>query len=106
MLTSVREAYDSLDIGRYMEILRGYGLVPKLQRLLQRYWDGQKVYPKAGKLFGCPFNTERRVTHGDPVSPTIFNIVVDAVVRSDVLEVCGPQEAQHGFGWAVGEHNI
>ena len=22
------------------------------------------------------------------------------------MEVCGSQEAQHGFGWVVGEHNI
>ena len=44
----VQKAYDSLDIGRCMVILRGYGLVTKLQRLLQRYWYRQKVFPKAG----------------------------------------------------------
>ena len=37
---------------------------------------------------------------------TIFNIVVDSVVRSVLLEVCGPQEAHHRFVWAAGEHNI
>ena len=36
----VRKAYESLDRGRCMEILRGYGLGPKLQRILQQYWDG------------------------------------------------------------------
>ena len=35
---NVQKDYDSLDIGRYMEILRGYGLGPKLHGLLQRYW--------------------------------------------------------------------
>ena len=29
-------------------------------------------------------------------------IVVDTVVRDMLLEVCGPQEAQHGLGWATG----
>ena len=43
---------------------------------------------------------------GYPVSPTIFNIVVDPVVRADLLEVYGPQEAHHGFIWSAGEHKI
>ena len=83
-----------------------YGLGPKLQRLIQKYWDRQKVVLKAGNLFGRPFNMERGVTQGNPVSPTTFNIVVDAVVRVDLLEVCGPQETEHWFGWAEVEHNI
>ena len=28
------------------------------------------------------------------------------MVRAALLEVCGSQEAQHGLGWAAGEHNI
>ena len=28
---------------------------------------------------------ERGVTHGEPVSPKIFNIVVDAVVREVIM---------------------
>ena len=53
------------------------------------------MVPKAGKYFRRPICTERGVTQGDPVSPTIFNIVVDAVVSEVLLEVCGPQESQH-----------
>ena len=49
---------------------------------------------------------ERGVKQVDPVSPTIFNITVDAVVRVVLLEVCGPQEAQHGHGWPEDKHNI
>ena len=33
-------------------------------------------------------------------------MLVDAVVRVVLLEVCGPQEAHHRFGWAAGKHNI
>ena len=40
------------------------------------------------------------------VSLNIFNILVDAVVRAALLEVCGPQDAHHGFGWVAGEHKI
>ena len=102
----VRKAYDSVDRERCMEILRGYGLRSKLQMLLQWYWDAHKVVPKYGKFFGRPFHMDRGVKQGDLVSLTIFNIVVVAVVRTVLLEVCGPQEAHHGFGWLAGKHNI
>ena len=43
---------------------------------------------------------------GDPASPIIFNIVVDAVVRETLEVVCAPQEARNGMGWAAGERNL
>ena len=102
----MQKPYKYLDRGRCIDILRGYDLGLDLHRLLQWYWDEQVVVPKAGKLFGRTFGTEIGVTQGDPVSPTIFNIVVEAVVRAVLLEVCGTQEAHHGFVWLEGEHNI
>ena len=87
----VQKSYDSLERGRHMDILRVYGLVPNLQRLLKRLWDDQVVVPKAGKLFGVLFRMEIGVTQGDLISPTIFNILMEAVVRAVLLEVFGPQ---------------
>ena len=46
------------------------------------------------------------VTKGDPVSPTLFIILVYSVVRATLQEICGPQEAQHDFWLSTGEHNI
>ena len=60
------------------------------------------MFTKAGKLFGRTFSIERGVTQEDPVSPTIFNIMVDAVVRAVLSEVCRPQEAHHSLGWVAG----
>ena len=57
-----------------MEILCGYGLGPKLKRLLQWYWDKQRLVPKSGNYYGRPFRMGRGVTQGDPVSATLFNI--------------------------------
>ena len=64
------------------------------------------MVPKVGNYFGDPLCMEREITKGGPVSHTIFNIIVDAVVRAVMLEVCGTQEAHHIFGWQSGEHNI
>ena len=61
------------------------------------------VVPKAIKFFGKPFRTEIEVTQVEPLSPAIFNVVVDAVVRADLLKVCGLQEAHQRFGWAEDE---
>ena len=64
------------------------------------------MVPKVGKVFGCNLNTERVVTQGDPVSTTIFNIVLYSGVRAVLIEVCGPHEAHHGFRNSAGEHKI
>ena len=69
-----------------MDILRGYGLGSNLQRLLHRFWDKQVVVPNTENFYGRLFRTER-VTQGDPVSRTIFNIMAGAVVREVLLEV-------------------
>ena len=98
----VRKACNSLDQGRCMETLREYGLGPRLQRLLQRYWDIQRVVTNAGKYYVQPFSMGRGVTQGDPVYMELFNIIVDAVFRATLQEICEPQEAQHGFGWPAG----
>ena len=70
-----------------MDILKGYGLGPKLQILQHMFGDKQVVVSKAGRLYGRPFRTERGVTQGYPVSSTVFNVVVDSLVRVFMMEV-------------------
>lgn len=43
------------------------------------------------------------MNQGEPVSPTNFNLVVDAVVQATFMEFCGPQEINHGLVWVAGE---
>ena len=64
------------------------------------------IVPKTVKLLGKELRTGRVLMQGDPTSPMIFNIVVDAVVRVVLDVVYGPQEDQHSLGWADGERNL
>ena len=74
------KVYDALDRSRSLEILEGYGVGPRARRLLRAYWRKSTMVARAGGYFGTGFKGERGVTQGDPLSPTIFNVVVDAVV--------------------------
>ena len=82
----LNKAYDTLDSSRSLEILKGYGVGERVRRLLREYWNKSTMVARAGGYYGTGFKGERGVTHGDPLSPTIFNVVVDAVVRHWVTQ--------------------
>ena len=75
------KAYDALDRSRCLGILEGYGVGPGARRLLQNYWRRLTMAARVGGNYGAAFKGARGVTQGDPLSPTIFNVVLDAVVR-------------------------
>ena len=53
---------------------------------------------RAGGYYGKAFKGERGVTQGEPLSPTIFNVVVDAVVRHWVNGLVDEAEAKGETG--------
>ena len=53
---------------------------------------------RAGVYYGTAFKGERRVTQGDPLSPIIFNMVVDAVVRHWVTGFIADAEERGNLG--------
>ena len=71
----------ALDRFRSLEILEGYGVGQQVRRLLREYWSKSTMVVRVGGYYGTVFKGERGVTQGNPLSPTIFNVVVDAVVR-------------------------
>ena len=94
----LRKAYDALDRSRFLEILEGYSVGPKARRLLTSYWHRLTMVARAGGYYGTAFGGERGVMQGDPLSPTIFNVVVDAVVRHWVHIIMEEAEAR----WETG----
>ena len=53
---------------------------------------------RAGGYYRTVFEGERGMTQGDPLSPTIFNVAVDMVVRHWVHVIMEDAEAQGETG--------
>lgn len=75
------KAYDTLDRERTLEILEKYGVGARVQQLIQNFWESLLVVGRQQGYHSKPIKSERGTTQGDVASPTIFNIVVDAIVR-------------------------
>ena len=84
-------------------ILAGYGVGPRTIRIMRTYWARLQMAAKAGGHYRPAFQSHRRVTQGDPLSPTNFNMVVDAVIYHWVTVVGGHQEGagQEGLGTTI-----
>ena len=54
---------------------------PKARRLIKTFWDKGVLVCKAASCVGLPFKAGRVVTQGSPVSPNIFNLIVNAFIR-------------------------
>ena len=58
----LHKACDALDRSRYLDILEGYGVVPRALRLLSRYWERLQMVAQAGGYYVGPFRGEIGVT--------------------------------------------
>ena len=56
---------------------------------------------RAGGYYGTALQGAHGVTQGDPLSPTIFNVVVDSVIRHWVTVVVGEEAGPEVFGISV-----
>ena len=56
---------------------------------------------REGKYYGDPLKRSRGFTQGNPLYPTILNIVVDAFIRHWVMVVAGEDAGPEGFGRTV-----
>jgi hypothetical protein len=77
----LKKAYDAIDRGHMMEILKAYGAGPKLLRLQNSFWENAKLVCCAGGCYGSPFAAKRGVTQGGPLSSLMFNVCAVAVIR-------------------------
>ena len=93
-----QKAYGALDRSMCLEILEGYGVGPQARRILQTYWRRLTMVARAVGYYGAAFKGGRGVTQGNPLSPTIFNVAMDAVVRYWVTRVIADAEERGELG--------
>ena len=72
---------NSSDMFRCLDILERYGMGTRDIRFLRRYLERLKMVAWEGEYYEEPLCGDRDVTQGDPLSPTISNVVMDVVVR-------------------------
>ena len=76
-------------------------MVPWSLCLIRRYWHHLVMVARVSGYHRETFKGYREVTHEDPLPPTIFNVVVDAVLRQWVTEVAREEAGPDGFGWTA-----
>ena len=101
----LRKAYDTVDRSRVLDILEGYGVGPRARTLLRSFWSQQKLVARQSGYHGEPFEATRGCTQGCLFSPTLFNVMEDAIVRYWLTLVVDDngQSAAHGMGANVAE---
>ena len=83
---NLTKAYDTVNWERLFILLQHYGLRPRCRAALQGTWMDSVLVPKMGGWYGKPVPTRRGVRQGDVISPTLFNILVDAILRHEELQ--------------------
>jgi hypothetical protein len=75
----LKKAFDSMDRERCLLILGGYGVGPKMIRLIRNFWEKAKMVCRASVNYGTLFQAGRGITQGGPLSAKLFNVLVDAI---------------------------
>ena len=76
-LLDLRKAYNTVDRERLI-----YGAGPLLCGLLDTFWYHQQAVLRQNGFHGPAFPATWITTKGSLVSPTLFNVVVDNVIRT------------------------
>jgi hypothetical protein len=71
------KAYDKVKWSFLQQTLRMKGFAPEWCRMISQYVQGGSVGVKVNDDIGHYFQTKKGLRQGDPLSPILFNIVVD-----------------------------
>jgi hypothetical protein len=75
------KAFDTVDRGRLLSIMRAYGFGFRTMRFFEKCWSAAFVAPRAAGVYGPQVPIGAGVRQGDVISPLLFNLVVDAILR-------------------------
>jgi hypothetical protein len=74
-------AFDSIKRNKILDSLTQYKIPPTLIRLVQLTMENTMAKVKVNNTYTSEFRVERGVKQGDPLSPTLFSLVINTVIR-------------------------
>ena len=97
LFLDLRKAFGAMDWELCLQILEDRGVGPRIRLFIERFWALALLVCKAGGYYGTAFKALRGVTQGGPLSPRIFNLMIDAVIREWLRQVLGNRVAVDGI---------
>ncbi len=84
-------AFDSVDRDSLWQIMAVDGVPPKLLRLIKAYYSSTKMKVRASGSDSMPFEIRSGVRQGCALSPTLFNYIIDWILRQALQDYPGVQ---------------
>ena len=78
----LQKAYYTVDFGCLMTTLEGYGAGTHMCSLLSVFWDQKEVVTCKNGYHDLNFKAIWGTSQSGLISPTLFNLIVDNVVRN------------------------
>ena len=78
-----------------------YGVSPRTIQLIHTYWGHLTIVSRDGGYFRMPFKGYYGITQGNPLSPPIFNAVVDAVIHYWVSVLAPTEDGTEVLGLSI-----
>ena len=75
-------AFDSIKINKILDSLTHNKIPPKLIRLIKLTLENTTAKVKVNNAYTEEFRVERGIKQGDPLSPTLFSLVIDTVLKN------------------------
>ena len=76
-----KQAFDSVDRQKTTQILQELRIPNKLVRLIKMTLQNTGAKVKIQNLTSKPFSISSGVRQGDPLSATLFNLILDSVIK-------------------------
>ena len=71
---NLQKSYDTIDSGRILQTLEGYGSGPNMQGRLAKFWENQEVVAKKNVCHGTYFRETVGTIQGGIAFLTLFNV--------------------------------
>ena len=91
----LQKEYSTMDRENLIHTLEEYSAGTRMCRLLETLWSHQKLLPRHNGYHKLALPTTQRMTQIGLISPTLFNVVVDNVIRTWLSMTVEDQRVSH-----------